>query len=747
MTVAARTQPRHEGWLVVEDRFDESTQRAAETVLTVGNGRFATRGSLEEGLSGDQPATLMHGIFAPAETVVRELANLPNWTAVEVLIDGERFSMDTGDVVASHRQLDLRCGLLRRDVTWRSPRGATVDLVFERFISRHKPDLAALRVSVTPRDGPLPGPLPIEVRASLPAQAMNDGRGHLEVADQRAVGSAADLTVNVLDTDHVLCLATELRVDGGPARCEGSDARGNPTVIARWTGTAGEPVRCEKIVAFTSSREGADPGGRARELIAGLGAGAFDALLAASRAEWERLWERSDVVIEGDPMAQLAIRFSLYHLLIAAPTDDDQVSIAAKTLSGFGYRGHVFWDTETFMLPFFIHVHPEMARNFLSYRWHRLPGARDKARAGGYQGAQIPWESADTGAEVTPKWVPNAADPSRPIRIWTGDIEIHISAVVAYAVIGYWRATGDDAFMLARGVELILETARFWAGRAEWLQERNRYELSDVIGPDEYHEHVDNNAFTNALAAWHLRTAAELTGWLMETDAAAAARLDASPAEAERFKAVADAIFVPRDPRTGLFEQFSGYFGLEDVDLKAYAGRTRSMQAILGIEGINRTQVIKQPDVLMLAYLLPELFSPEQLAVNYAYYNARTDHSYGSSLGPAIQAMLAVRMGHADDAYEHFSRAAGADLRDVRGNVSEGIHGASAGGLWQALVFGFAGVGFDGDSVTTDPRLPASWTRLAFQLVHRGKVHTIDLRQHANEAVPNGQPATAEGST
>jgi trehalose/maltose hydrolase-like predicted phosphorylase len=725
MTLPAPVPPDRAGWFLVEDHLDPSRVRSAETAFTIGNGRFSTRGSFEEGYPGDQPATFMHGIFVPHPIAVSELANLPDWTALEILVDGEPFSMATGTLLEYRRTLDLRIGLLRRDVTWRSPRGVTVGLVFERFASLAAPDVAAVRASITAVD--FSGA--VEVRAPLEAAGNRDGVTHLAWEDQRVDGSTTSMTVRARESGISVTVATRLEILGAVAECQGLDDPRRPTTSARWQAGHGQTAVAEKTVVFSSTRETADPDRASSERLAAIAGEDFDRLHTASAAAWDRDWSMSDVVIEGDPEAQLAIRSSLYHLLIAAPRGDDQVSIGAKTLSGFGYHGHAFWDTESFMLPFFTHVHPTIARDLLSYRYHRLPGARRKAEAGGFDGAQIPWESADTGDEVTPRWAPDAGDPSRLTRIWTGDIEIHVSAVVAHAVMAYWAATEDDGFMLERGAELVLDTARFWASRAEWDPETRRYEFSDVIGPDEYHEHVDNNAFTNHLAAWHLRTAADLTEWLRETDPERAARLVAAPETAARFREVADAISLPRDERAGLVEQFDGYFSRQDVDLAEYAGRTSSMQAILGIEGVAQTQVIKQPDVLMLAYMLPDLLTPSELAANYAYYTARTDHAHGSSLGPAIQSIMAVRVGEVDEAYTHFMRAARADLGDIRGNTADGIHGASAGGLWQALVFGFGGVRFEGDEVVTEPRLPSHWTRLAFRLVHRGRTVDIDLRQ------------------
>ena len=713
-------------WLIVEDGFDPSRQGAQETIFTIGNGRFGTRGSLEEGHPGDRPATLVHGMFAPNPLTFTELANLPDWTALEVTVDGHRFSLPNGEVLRFRRVLDLRSATLRREVTWRTPGGATVELALERFASLAENRLAAVRVGVRSVD--FAGL--VEVRAGLNARAETDGLAHVAWDGQGADERTAWLGLHLRRTDRRAGMAMQLDVPDAAAEHEGWDVREHPTLVARWRAEPGARATFEKKVSLMTSR-GAPAPAREAEARAAQPWSTFDEFHAASAAAWATEWARSDVVIEGDAQAQLAVRFSIYHLLIAAPRDDERVSIGAKSLSGFGYRGHVFWDTETFMLPLFTHLQPHIAHNLLSYRYHRLPGARRKAAANGYQGAQFPWESADTGDEVTPKWLPDFTGGSELTRIWTGDIEIHITADIAHAVMRYWRATADDEFMRRRGAEIVIEGARFWASRAEWNGDAGRFEYTDVIGPDEYHDHVDNNAFTNYMAAWHLRTAAELCRWLAGADASQAAAVVGDAQQMEQaiahFVDVADKIYLPYDPETGLIEQFEGYFKLRDVDLDAYADRNLSMQAILGIDGVAQTQVIKQADVLMLACMLPEVFSERDLAANYAYYSARTDHTHGSSLGPPIQALMAARMGQPSEGYTHFLRAAEADLGDIRLNASAGIHAANAGALWQAVVFGFGGLRFDGGRVITNPQLPAHWRRLAFRVVHGDREVEIDL--------------------
>lgn len=422
--------------------------------------------------------------------------------------------------------------------------------------------------------------------------------------------------------------------------------------------------------------------------------------------------------------------------MIAAPRDDEKVSIPAKTLSGFGYHGHIFWDTEIFILPFFTYTQPAIARNLLSYRYHTLNGARRKAEHYGYKGAMYAWESAVTGDEVTPRWsLPNDFY-GEDVRIWCRDREIHISADIPYAVWYYWQATGDDQWMQDCGAEIILTTAIFWGSRVEFNPKYERYEIRGVIGADEYHELVHNNAFTNRMVQWHLEKAIFVLDWLASTSKERGTELqhkfDITTKQRTRWQDIIANIWIPEDPATGLIEQFEGFFQLEDINLNDYEPRTKSIQAILGMEGTNKRQVLKQPDVLMLLYLMhqSEDFpnNHKALQANWDYYAPRTDITYGSSLGPAIHAIIASNLNKSTEAYERFMQAVMVDLDDVRGNTNDGIHGASAGGIWQAVVLGFGGIQFTENGPVAKPQLPDGWTRLKFQLYWRGQWHKFDLR-------------------
>ena len=566
----------------------------------------------------------------------------------------------------------------------------------------------------------------------------NEGIAHWQWMSQgllpsptgKGAGSEGIAYLHTRTRASMIDLAAAMRVETSrtPHQSAFWNAQSVPTFRFAFEARRGESITVDKFVGVATSRDTEDPILMAVEHAGS--AQSWKSALEAHQQAWEREWDRTDIQIDGDDEAQIAIRFNLFQLLIAAPRHDNRVNIGAKTLSGFGYRGHSFWDTEIFMLPLFIYTAPHIARNLLDYRYERLPAAREKARANGFEGAQFPWESAGTGEEVTPTWVPHFSERGTLVRIWTGDIEIHISADVAYAACLYWKVTGDDSWFIEKGAELVLDTARFWASRAEWDANENRYEYNDVIGPDEYHDHVDNNAYTNHMARWNIQTALDVLDWL-KTHAPSKAeeltqQLELNLERLDKWNEVLSRMYLPTR-EDGVIEQFEGYFQRREVDLAALEPRHISAQVLFGIEGCNETQVLKQPDVLMVQYLLRNQFTDEQVQINYDYYTPRTDHTYGSSLGPSIQAIMACEVGKPDDAYEHFIRAVRADLRDVRGNARDGIHGASAGGTWQAVVFGFGGLRISEAGWTMEPRLPRHWKRLSFKFYYRGEQQVVEL--------------------
>lgn len=757
-------------WVVVETTegtFNPTQLHHKETVFTLSNGYLGTRGSFEEGYPGSCPATLINGVYDAAPVVVTELANCPDWASLTLQIGThseigselkwERFRLDRGEILDYKRWLNIRRGVLSRFVRWRSPMGHTIELVFERFVSLAKQHVAAVRCQIRAID--FTGL--VEIHAGVNGFPDNEGLMHWQQVDQAGKDGSIWLHLRSRQSQIDLAIAARLQVAGVEHHSSVIAFHGHAAAVSQFHLEPGQTVTVDKVVTLFSSRDAEEPVLTATQTLSTLPD--YADLRTEHEATWADVWHTSDIVIEGDSTAQLAVRYNLFQLLSAAPRHSDRVSIPAKALSGFAYRGHVFWDTEIFILPLLIYTQPELARNLLSYRYQMLPGARRKAQHAGYEGAMYVWESADSGDEVTPRWVPDAHDPKSLVRIWCGDIELHISADVAYAAWQYWQATGDDDWMCRYGAEMILDTAVFWGSRAEWNEASDRYEIRDVIGPDEYHERVDNNAFTNAMVKWHLETALKLWDWLEiyypETAASLQRSLDLSDSRLLHWAEVMHKLWIPQDPTTGLIEQFENFFALEDVNLAEYEPRVRSMQAILGIEGANQRQVLKQADVLMLLYLLrrgafvdrlptdtPELTLAEALRdrqilqTNWNYYNPRTDHTYGSSLSPAVHAVLSCELGDPNLAYEHFMRSALVDLADVRSNAAEGIHAASAGGVWQAVVFGFAGVHLTANGPIAVPALPNGWTRLKFRLMWHGQPYEFDLRSPiATETVPQSQ--------
>lgn len=726
------------GWIILETaetEFHASHLHQKETVFTIGNGYLGTRGSFEEGYPGAWPATLINGVYDAVPVVYTELANCPDWLPLVIFVNGDRFRLDQGEVLGYQRWLDMRRGVLVRKVLWCSPAGHTLEFQFERFASLADQHVLAIRCQITSLN--FAGT--VEVHAGLNGYPDTQGILHWEWLDQQVKGDRAVIHLRSRQSKIELGMATRLNITGvegvqtQPLNCQGF-----PTLLATYQAQPQQTVTLEKIVTVFTTREAIAPAQLAAAKLAELPD--YATLLAAQEAAWVKVWDSCDIEIAGDHTAQLAIRYNMFQLLIAASQTDDRVSVPAKTLSGFGYRGHIFWDTEIFVVPFLTYTQPQLAKNLLTYRYHTLPGARRKAQEAGYEGAMFAWESADTGHEVTPRWVPGPNGPDL-IRIWCGDIELHISTDIAYGAWHYWKATGDDAWMVNYGAELILDTASFWGSRAEWNPERHCYEVRDVIGPDENHDHVNNNTFTNRMVQWHLATAIDLLVWLRREHPEQATvleqQLDLNATRLEQWADVIKHMVILHDPATGLIEQCEGFFQLQDINWADYQNRTRSMQAILGIEATSDRQILKQADVLMLLYLLrdshsnhPSLvgYDRHTLQVNWDYYNPRTDHTYGSSLGPPVHAILACDLEKPAEAYEHFMRAALVDLDDTRKNAHEGIHAASAGGVWQAVVFGFGGVRMTPSGPVATPRLPEGWTRLKFKLCWQGQTYEFDLR-------------------
>jgi kojibiose phosphorylase len=715
-------------WLLCIDGFDPDREAQTEAVLALVNGYQGTRAALEEGHPASRPATLIAGIFnTPAapqapelEVPIPELVVAPAWSHVSITLDGAPLRLDQVTLLDQRRTLDLARGVLVREWRVRDAAGRITALRSLRFASLADRRALAQVLEITPENYSAA----LEITALVNGDVTNQhATRHLEAVHPDPAPGAS-LVLRTAQSGYVIACAAHAELfDQHGVACAGSDAA-TPLQISRsWRidAVAGRRYTMQKIVAVATSRDEADPARAVTAHCEALSAQGLVALLAAHVAAWAARWNTIDIEVPGDTVLQREVRFALYHLIGAANPADERSSIGARALTGERYRGHVFWDTEIFVWPALLYTHPATARALLMYRYHTLDGARAKAAASGYAGALYPWEAADTGAEVTPDFMLSGGER---VPVLTGREEHHIAADVAYAVLQYVQATGDNAFLHAYGAEIVLEVARFWASRAE-ADASGAYHIRRVIGPDEYHETVDDNAYINYLAAWVLRRAADLTHELAQTAPEAwqelAARLALDPAEPAHWRNVAGALVRSYDPATGLIEQFAGYYALEPIDLSDHDTSVATVDARLGWYAMQRTQVLKQADVIMLLILLWEDFSVRDHAANYAYYEPRTSHD--SSLSPSFHALMAARLGLLADAEQYLRKATRIDLdlsRPGHAGASGGVHIAALGGVWQALALGFMGIQPTNEGLRIAPHIPPAWGELRLPFTWRG---------------------------
>ncbi|MBV9087573.1 MAG: glycoside hydrolase family 65 protein, partial [Acidobacteriaceae bacterium] len=611
-------------WLLREEGFTLAREHEVESLLAIANGYVGNRASLAEGSLLSAPATFAAGVFTQAGVPgsVPQLLTLPDWTGVRVWIENHALNMNEGTVLEHRRILDMLHGVLWREWRHRDPNGRETHLATFRLASLA--DRHLLLQSVAFRAENYSGTVRLESCIELPPDLEPSLPPDWKTRRSPERPNVLPLAFQTPERKHTVAFA----VAGQLLSSTEINATREITVDERrilerfeLSAEPGTEYQLLRVVSIFTSRETEEPSQVAVSHSNQVFMSGFAPPAAAHAAEWRRRWHDADVQVDGDDVLQRCLRFATYHLISAANPDDDRVSIGARALTGEAYKGHVFWDTEIYMLPFYIHTHPRSARALLTYRFHTLPAAREKARAAGYRGAMYPWESADTGEETTPTAV--IAPGGEVIRVLNGEMEIHITADIAFAVWQYWKATADDDFFRQFGAEIMLETARFWASRGI-IESDGAYHIRNVIGPDEYHENVDDNAYTNMMAAWNLRQGAA-TAHILEQRwpdlwRDLSTRLRLSNDELSQWPKLADMMFTGFDPETKLFEQFTGYFKKEQIDLKSYEPRSAAMDVILGHNRIQETNVVKQADVLMALYLLWEQIPADVRVANFHSY-------------------------------------------------------------------------------------------------------------------------------
>jgi len=638
-------------WTLSVDGVDPRFERVHESLLTLADGRVGTSGTPLALHPAGAPGVRAAGIY-DGQGSESSLLTCPVWAQLSLWLD------DDEDEVA--RVLDMRSGLLHEETRTEETSVRSV-----RFASLARPGLGVLRTQTA--SAPIdPTPAPSLPPGLAGEQGRMDGIpwARLE-AGEGGVATAVRDTARHVDGVHVL---------------------------ERFAAYVPDPNRRPRRTRAV----------RTADLAAEDG---FERLLREHRAAWTERWESADIRIDGDDQLQRQVRLALFHLM-ASVADEGEAAVGARGLTGPAYRGHVFWDSDVFVLPFLAATHPAAARAMLEYRIRRLPAAKTIANVLGRKGARFPWESAHTGFDVTPQTGRDRMGNVLPIR--TGLIEEHIVADVAWSAWCYFEWSGDTGFLEGPGFDLLVETARYWASRVRWDRSGSAH-IFGVIGPDEYHETVDDNAFTNVMARWNLRHAAVL------------AEGDERVPDFERLRwlETADALIDGYDRRTKLYEQCAGFYQLDPLRIDELAPkRPIAADLLLGSDVVRRAQVLKQADVLMLHHLVPGEVAPGTLVPNLEFYEPRTAH--GSSLSPGIHASLFARAGRLDEAVRALEIAARLDLEDLTGTSAGGLHLATMGSVWQALVFGFIGVRPKDGVLELDPRVPNAWRTLEVRLRFRG---------------------------
>lgn len=725
-------------WIVNENGFDPERIAMNGNKFMIGNGALGVRGTLEEFGKEELTATIIAGLYDKVGNQWREPVNAPNGLMTKLHWNGTVLSVleaKSGKVeLPQHEQsLDIRHAVHRRKSVFSTTDGAQVTVSSERWCSAARPQLIVQRFTLqSSLDGEL------VINTGIDGEVWDINGPHLErlvsdvnpETDSNRTTDILTLTGWTHELNVPVTTAAALEGSGLPEGYEEQvelQREGHSiSRTIRLNISAETPYTWVKYVSVAAGATGdrqVEPSS-AQAAVSSIREAkqlGYDRLYQEHAEHWERKWSASDIVIEGDEEAQLALRYSMYQLHIIAPDRSEKVSIPARGLSGQVYKGAVFWDTEMFMLPLFLYTRPEVARNLMMYRVHTLDGARRKAAEYGYEGAFYAWESQETGDDACTLFNVNDVFTGRPMRTFFRDKQVHISADVACGIWQYYVFTGDESILLDGGAEVVWECAKFFYSYAYYNPSKQRYEILDVTGPDEYHERVGNNAFTNRMVQETLRIAIDVMELLHKQDSSKYDRLlTGSSIQPEHIREMHDGLYVPQpDPASGIIEQFDRYHTLEDVALPELKARMLNPHEYLGGgHGLaTTTQILKQADVVLMLHLYKDEYAPAIKQANWEFYEPRTEH--GSSLSSCIYALVAADIGSPDWAYPYFLKTATIDLTgESKQYVGDlyigGTHPAANGGAWMAAVLGFAGLRYDGVKASLKPALPSAWHAVEF---------------------------------
>ena len=710
-----------EPWGLRETGLDLGRIAVSESLFALSNGHLGLRGNFDEGEPRAQSGTYLSGFFESYPLSYGErgfgfaedgqsVVNVTDGKLIRLLVEDEPFDVHRGWLEQHDRFLDFRTGVLERNVVWRSQAGRAVRVTTKRLVSFTQRSVAAILYEVEA----LEQPSRVALQSNLLANQPQDS----ESADPRKAAALGQVLESELSTGHDLrvVLGHRTRRSGlalaagmdhvvDRTHCEPKELTQVDDDLGRVTISTllepGKPLRMVKFLAYHwSGRQSMDwlRDQVDASLENAIGAG-FDGLVTSQRRYLDRYWRVADFQLDGDPELQQAVRFAKFQLLQASARAETR-AVGAKGLTGSGYDGHAFWDTESFMLPPLTYAKPDLVRDQLMWRARTLPLARERAQQLGLRGAAFPWRTIH-GEECSGYWPAGLA-------------AFHVNASIAHAVVRYVAATGDDGFARSHGLEILVETARLWESLGHHGPD-GTFRIDGVTGPDEYTALVDNNVYTNLMAQLNLDAAADAA----ERDTDVAHALGVTDDEIARWRVAAATMFVPFDERLGIHPQDQDFLTHERWDFDGTPPEHYPLLLNYPYLQLYRKQVVKQPDLVMALFVRGDAFTAEEKERNFAYYEGVTVRD--SSLSACVQAIVAAEVGHVDLAYDYLAEGAFTDLHDLKGDGAEGLHIASLGGVLGAVMFGFGGFRDHGGELRFRPRIPAALTRIQFPIVHCGQ--------------------------
>jgi maltose phosphorylase len=723
-------------WKIIEEGFDQRLNRASESIFSIGNGHMGQRANFEEYYSGDTlRGSYIAGVYYPDKTRVgwwkngypkyfAKVLNSPNWIGINIKIDGELLDLANSVVTRFRRELNMKEGSLRRSFTARLYSGVEIEVVATRFMSCADFETGAVRYTVKT----INREAVISAEPYIDADVFNEDSNYNEYfweeVDRKIDQTEAVLVNATRKTDFHVAVAMKsiIKVNGNVISDKPSIVNSEKYIsrLHSVTMKVGDVMEVDKFAAVLSSENHPkkDLMPLALKKVAASSEEGFENLLSKQRDFWATRWKESDVVIEGDPAAQQAIRFNIFHLYQTYMGDDERLNIGPKGFTGEKYGGSTYWDTEAFALPFYLNTSDSsVARNLLLYRYHHLEKAIKNASILGF----------NNGAALFPMVTMNGEECHNEWEITFE--EIHRNGAIAYAIYNYINHTGDDSYLIDYGLEVLIAISRFWSQRVSYSSPKDKFVILGVTGPNEYENNVNNNWYTNLLASWTLKYTISAIDQVRKNEPAKfkslAKRIKYYDNESKRWGEIAKNIYLPEDKGTGVFLQQEGYLDKVQMMAEDVPVSERPINQHWSWDRILRSTLIKQADVLQGIYMFEDDFDKEAIKRNYDFYEPRTVHE--SSLSPSVYSVMACSIGETEKAYQLYLRTARLDLDDYNQEVKEGLHITSMAGTWLSIVEGFGGMRIRDNRLHLNPIIPAAWKCYSFKMRFRNSLLCVEV--------------------